>query len=270
MNDQAQSAANPEKRRRRPPLACVACRRRKVRCDRKMPCQNCVRARRATGCAYVPDDRLEPREGTQGFNDGINGPSPHRSDVVSVPMRTYLSPAATATTTAAATPAATATATARGGSQQGDGGSASAEPGPENGIQDAAALVVRVRQLEQQLQQVLDSKKSGTAGSKSAQFIHANPPTASQFLGEEHWQINDGTQTAHYMKSKPSDEAGTQVMLAKSRYLGSSHWMHGVTLVGYLSLVSVTFHSIFVSRRIQLLGCPANIYRCPLLRPDAV
>lgn len=231
----AQFQQNPEKRRRRPPLACVACRRRKVRCDRKMPCQNCVRARRATSCAYVPDDRLEPREGTHGFHDhdhgiNINRRSPQSSDVVGVPTRTsssYLSPAATNTgTTPTVTTTATTTATAsHGSSQHGDG----PVPVPETGGQDvAAALADRVRQLEQQLQQVLDSKKSGTAGSKPA------PPTASQFMGEGHWPMADGTQATHYMKTKPWEDGGTQVMLAKSRYLGSSHWMHGVTLVRYV------------------------------------
>lgn len=33
------------RRRRRPALSCEACRRRKVRCDRDMPCSNCIRAR---------------------------------------------------------------------------------------------------------------------------------------------------------------------------------------------------------------------------------
>ncbi|KAL2835316.1 hypothetical protein BJY01DRAFT_223884 [Aspergillus pseudoustus] len=39
--------------RRRPPLACEQCRRRKIGCDRKSPCSNCVRSRRSS-CTYVP------------------------------------------------------------------------------------------------------------------------------------------------------------------------------------------------------------------------
>lgn len=271
----AGAGANPEKRRRRPPLACVACRRRKVRCDRKMPCQNCVRARRGTSCTYVPDDRLEPREGFPGFHDGINRPSPHRPDGVNVPMRTssYLSPTATNSSNnnnnnnhRGTTP--TPTVAASHGSQQGDGPASASGPGlaPGNGShQDAAALAERVRQLEQQLQQVLDSNKSGTAGSKPAQSNHATPPTASQFMGDEHWKINDGKQTGHYVKSNPWDEGSTQVMLAKSRYLGSSHWMHGVTLVSYIpSLISIPSNFISVSKAMhppRLGGHPELSYR---------
>ncbi|KAL2822620.1 hypothetical protein BJX63DRAFT_441235 [Aspergillus granulosus] len=39
--------------RRRPPLACEQCRRRKIGCDRKSPCSNCMRSRRSA-CTYVP------------------------------------------------------------------------------------------------------------------------------------------------------------------------------------------------------------------------
>ncbi|ROV98026.1 hypothetical protein VMCG_06972 [Cytospora schulzeri] len=109
--DSSSSTAPAEKRRRRPPLACIACRRRKVRCDRKLPCQNCVRARRATSCAYVPDERIEPRDDDddgsgdhragQGFADGVNGRDPHHDGVVSMP---YLSPTASHNSASGASP----------------------------------------------------------------------------------------------------------------------------------------------------------------------
>ncbi|KAL7934336.1 hypothetical protein V8C35DRAFT_302313 [Trichoderma chlorosporum] len=38
-------------RRRRPPIACVLCRKRKIRCNRETPCSNCMRARNAI-CVY--------------------------------------------------------------------------------------------------------------------------------------------------------------------------------------------------------------------------
>ncbi|KAI6777768.1 Transcriptional activator protein acu-15 [Emericellopsis cladophorae] len=41
------------KKRRRPPLACEQCRRRKVRCDRKSPCNHCVRSQ-IKDCSYAP------------------------------------------------------------------------------------------------------------------------------------------------------------------------------------------------------------------------
>ncbi|KAK4228109.1 Acetamidase regulatory protein [Podospora fimiseda] len=39
------------KRRRRPPVSCILCRQRKIRCNRQLPCQNCIRSKNAE-CAY--------------------------------------------------------------------------------------------------------------------------------------------------------------------------------------------------------------------------
>ncbi|KAL6860643.1 hypothetical protein ACO1O0_004671 [Amphichorda felina] len=45
--------APPEKKRRRPALACEQCRRRKIRCDRNVPCSQCLRSKTAS-CSYAP------------------------------------------------------------------------------------------------------------------------------------------------------------------------------------------------------------------------
>ncbi|KAJ0118596.1 hypothetical protein J7T55_012848 [Diaporthe amygdali] len=213
----------PEKRRRRPPLACIACRRRKVRCDRKLPCQNCVRARRAASCSYVSDDRVEPREGTEGFEDGINGRHPQRDALSSVPFFTSTA--------------------------------CNSNSSPEQ-------LAERVKLLEQQLGQVINTHNGrGTARLElpSAHFNNANfnPPTASQFLGQEHWQVKGlgraeiGVAKARYSRGiqgpnqeeevsnteeDPSTAGNVNAILAKSRYLGNSHWIHGVTLFPRLML----------------------------------
>lgn len=46
-------AGIPEKKRRRPPLACEQCRKRKIKCDRNSPCGHCTRAR-IPNCTYAP------------------------------------------------------------------------------------------------------------------------------------------------------------------------------------------------------------------------
>lgn len=201
-----------EKRRRRPPLACIACRRRKVRCDRKLPCQNCVRARRAASCSYVSDDRIEPREGTEGFADGINGRDPQRDAISSVPFFT---------------------------------------PTASNSSSSPEQLAERVKQLEQQLGEFINARNHNTPARPEvpkAYFNNANfnPPTASRFLGPEHWQVqgsgagNTGLPGARYsgeiqQANRERDDHCTggnvNAILAKSRYLGNSHWIHGVTLV---------------------------------------
>ncbi|CAF3648302.1 unnamed protein product [Fusarium graminearum] len=47
------SAAKTEKKRRRPALACEQCRRRKIRCNRNLPCSNCFKSN-ISPCTYAP------------------------------------------------------------------------------------------------------------------------------------------------------------------------------------------------------------------------
>ncbi|KAL4986274.1 fungal-specific transcription factor domain-containing protein [Aspergillus falconensis] len=47
--DQAQSSAP---RRRRPALSCTNCRRRKLRCDRSLPCGQCIKSKTADSCVF--------------------------------------------------------------------------------------------------------------------------------------------------------------------------------------------------------------------------
>ena len=49
---QVVTAARPHVRRRRAANSCEACRRRKIRCDQKLPCAACVRARVSLICVY--------------------------------------------------------------------------------------------------------------------------------------------------------------------------------------------------------------------------
>ena len=47
----AMSTTDPP-RRRRPPLSCCICRRRKLKCDREMPCGQCVKSKKPDDCVY--------------------------------------------------------------------------------------------------------------------------------------------------------------------------------------------------------------------------
>lgn len=40
-------------RRRRPPLSCITCRRRKLKCDRCCPCAQCIKSKMPNECSYV-------------------------------------------------------------------------------------------------------------------------------------------------------------------------------------------------------------------------
>ncbi|KUI54584.1 hypothetical protein VP1G_01931 [Cytospora mali] len=229
------SPPSSEKRRRRPPLACIACRRRKVRCDRKLPCQNCVRARRATSCAYVPDERIEPRDGIHGFADGINGRDPQCDGVVSGP---YLSPTASHNSTS--------------------------NPSSEQ-------LSERVKQLEKQLTQVLEAR-SGKKTAAQSVLSGAEPPSASRFLAPEHWQVGSLGTLGNGVKAVPcpnlSDNTEEDIsavnanaILAKSRYLGNSHWIHGVTLFPRLMMFLQTLESDKHSEAFQAVAASKALGR---------
>lgn len=56
MTDGETLQQNPRKRRR-PALSCEQCRRRKVRCDREMPCGPCTRAHPPLSCEYVNEGK---------------------------------------------------------------------------------------------------------------------------------------------------------------------------------------------------------------------
>lgn len=75
------SAAKTEKKRRRPALSCEQCRRRKIRCDRSLPCVNCVKSK-ISPCTYapthIPASRAKKGTGHAGASD-LNSQVPARS-----------------------------------------------------------------------------------------------------------------------------------------------------------------------------------------------
>ncbi|EFW99037.1 c6 zinc finger domain containing protein [Grosmannia clavigera kw1407] len=57
------------RRRRRPAVSCALCRRRKIRCNREQPCNNCLRARKDAVCVYEdlpPLPQLQQSESQHG------------------------------------------------------------------------------------------------------------------------------------------------------------------------------------------------------------
>jgi hypothetical protein len=50
---QEESEEHRPQRRRRPPLSCTACRRRKLKCDRSQPCGQCIRSKTTEECVFV-------------------------------------------------------------------------------------------------------------------------------------------------------------------------------------------------------------------------
>ena len=105
---QVVTAARPHVRRRRAANSCEACRRRKVRCDQKLPCAACVRAKVSMTCVYrdrapsqvisdedsqtshLPDD--SPSSGVQLGTPGTTVSQSHQSDGDLAAKRTHNEP----------------------------------------------------------------------------------------------------------------------------------------------------------------------------------
>lgn len=95
-SQQQMPPSGPERKRRRPALACVQCRRRKVRCDREEPCGPCSRlggGTAASACCYVSDpsdvSNLVNATNTGPAGQQTTGgpciPGPHPSSAFAVP-----------------------------------------------------------------------------------------------------------------------------------------------------------------------------------------
>lgn len=188
------AVAKPEKKRRRPALSCEQCRKRKIRCDRGLPCVNCVKSK-ITPCTYapthIPASRVKKTASQAHDHD-------HGSDRTSsvVPIR-------------AAPPAHE---SARPSSsehiRQGPAGpfygsrSSSSIPsstvGSTSDNSTVDALVQRVRQLEQQLEN----------------NVHISRNTEDRFVPNE--------------EEERGPLKGT---ISKTRFFGQSHWMNGADLV---------------------------------------
>ncbi|KAK7735516.1 hypothetical protein SLS53_007429 [Cytospora paraplurivora] len=156
----------------------------------------------ATACAYAPDERIKTRAGAQAFESGVNGGDSQHNVVSGL----HSSPTATASPTSTLNPLITP---------------------PEQ-------LAERVRQLEQQLQELVEARNRKRA---------APPAHTPDYSGPGNWQAggpgalaNDVQPNCTKLTYNTEEDvssavnANTNAILAKSRYLGNSHWIHGVTL----------------------------------------
>ncbi|KLJ12492.1 hypothetical protein EMPG_12485 [Blastomyces silverae] len=189
-----------ERKRRRPAVSCVLCRRRKIRCNRQTPCSNCVRSKNSS-CIYGNDLADTPRRNLapalkaqqpnhsapaiecSGFGSGSMSPGR--------PVPSIVNSSTTPSTT------------------------------PSRLSQEVDYLKNRVRQLEERLSQVTE-KAARSPGSTSTSTI--NIETTSSSLA--------GTFSVHN-ESRPSGEtpAINRGVLHKTRLFGQSHWGNGAVQI---------------------------------------
>ncbi|KAI1463811.1 uncharacterized protein F4812DRAFT_463372 [Daldinia caldariorum] len=197
--DESQSVKT-DRRRRRPALSCVSCRRSKIRCDRNLPCGACVRSKHKT-CVYGPQGR---------HSEVTSAPiGPHPADLLSgVDSEPAVSPVTSGSSH-----------THRGdvlheghttlslnGSTSVDSTSSQSH-GPSF---DVKSLLDRIKDLERRLE---DSTRNYSPQKNAAGRPRTTEPdfvaTYPSYLAGELHTMNKS-------------------VITKTRYLGQSHWMNQI------------------------------------------
>ncbi|OTB03859.1 hypothetical protein M426DRAFT_321349 [Hypoxylon sp. CI-4A] len=193
-----------DRRRRRPALSCVSCRRSKIRCDRNLPCGACVRSKHRT-CVYEPQGPMLPRQ--SDISSGSAGPHQPTDGVSGLDSETAVSPVANGPTNA----------------HHGDGfheenstvSLTGSTPVDSTSSQvhepsfDVKSLLDRIRELERRLEE----STGHHASPRNVTRTPNNPPDPiaiypSYLAGELHTM--------------------SKSVMSKTRYLGQSHWMNQI------------------------------------------
>ncbi|KAI1329532.1 hypothetical protein F5Y16DRAFT_88371 [Xylariaceae sp. FL0255] len=190
--DDAPRPAKVDNRRRRPALACSACRRSKIRCDRKHPCGACVRSRHKA-CVYET-----------GY-----GPPSRASHVAVQQSAKQQSADARATGLPISPPSSSVTTapTYEAGSSTGPVYLAHRPLRGDAEVPDVEALLKRLFELERRLD--------------------GPPHRQSSFNSSPNLPTQDTESIASYIAA--DFHVMTKGVVSKTRYFGPSHWMNGVT-----------------------------------------
>ncbi|KAL7623372.1 hypothetical protein AAE478_007053 [Parahypoxylon ruwenzoriense] len=74
-------------KRNRPPVSCLLCRTRKVKCDRQQPCERCVKSGEANFCEYAPRASRKPRTDSRPPVDARSRHEPMSRPVLQVRLQ---------------------------------------------------------------------------------------------------------------------------------------------------------------------------------------
>ncbi|KAI2617484.1 putative C6 transcription factor [Hypoxylon sp. NC1633] len=202
--------AEPDRRRRRPPVSCVLCRRRKIRCNRESPCSNCVKSK-SGNCVYenhISNPLFQPPRETSDLGRLIPA---HQEFHHSTPIPT--NSACTAATSAVLSHLSRSPPTAPSLTTE------STRTSHQSSL-DLEYLRSRVRQLEEQL-----SRANRGSSQSSAPTPASNIETiSSKISGTFYIHHEDG--------SNGQSQAISRSVTHKTRVFGQSHWITGLSLIG--------------------------------------
>ncbi|KAL7944320.1 fungal-specific transcription factor domain-containing protein [Trichoderma barbatum] len=192
-----------EKKRRRPPLSCEQCRRRKVRCDRTQPCNKCVESN-APSCTYAPVHIPAWRTKKLDLMMSGNGDSAAES-AARPPFRSIKA----------------------------------AEPRPEASGSDAIESMnsslpsfTGIDSTGASSSKVVSSNAASTSSSSSpnVDWLVARVHQLEEKLAKA-LRINDTQDGPKRLQSAPETAEPGDGFVAKSRYFGHSHWIYGVNIL---------------------------------------
>ncbi|CAG7991361.1 unnamed protein product [Penicillium olsonii] len=204
------SGTNP--RRRRPPVSCLLCRQRKIRCNREDPCSNCARAKNGK-CVY--QSAQSPRQQRSGRNEGQ--PSQSQSQSQSGPTQASQPPHESVINFGNSPPETRPTISSR-VSQTAPNGSTPPTPATHSSTSEIERLKTKVRQLETQLARSERGSLESSVPTPVSDYetLHSHLAGTFQFHNE----------------SFPSNQGLTirRSFLHKKRCFGQSHWISSMAL----------------------------------------
>ena len=194
---------NASRKRRRPALACEECRRRKIKCDRKTPCDHCAKFS-SLRCTYCPNSAPAPIA-KSGHN--VNGV---HKDPVSLPQLT--DPSTIPLTITQNSPA-------------GIENLPSAVPSPESitHVSIAGNPMRLLPPIEGQSKQRLNARTASTAVPDSGTSIRALTSRAQN--SEQRLSVKSNVNSAEHDKGASTVTDGS---FSKTRFFGPSHWMNNI------------------------------------------
>ncbi|KAH8668700.1 hypothetical protein BX600DRAFT_548995 [Xylariales sp. PMI_506] len=194
--------SEPERRRKRPTVSCAQCRKRKVRCNREVPCSNCIRSKQ-DACVYE----------SQPAHLQSSAPIQKSQPIMAKTLPLALLPQGPKIKHPSSIGSSNSNSTGHFSTSSPQNHHNPSMPSSLVSNTEAEAMKARIRQLEEQLAQITQS------GLLKPSFKER---PAGESVSEYHIDIhNDFVGDVH------SVDRGT---VHKTRLFGQSHWSHGVIL----------------------------------------
>ncbi|KIV97951.1 hypothetical protein PV10_01646 [Exophiala mesophila] len=210
--------AEPERRRARPPVSCSLCRKRKIKCDREVPCGNCVRSK-SKSCSYEALQAYAAYTNSrkQASQSRPNHAIPHLNSISAINQSSdkshgLLNDASSSDVSDVAT---------QGTSQSNDTTNTPLSSATSPTSHEIETMRTKIRYLEDQL------SKDRSEG------IDRNAFPTPMYSVETITTELAGAFTAEFPGlSSSQSKAASNSVFHKGRLFGQSHWINGVAVFG--------------------------------------